>query len=223
MELETYMIESNTIDNMKKIVHIVLILISVVLVSCKNSNTNSKTNVKTPASIQQELQSIEPKTESGIWFVQNHGSEKYYPGLTAKYEGYTIETRIPGGHTFQIRINGENGLPTISTSDETVKTELSCDKKEPITVSGSYENPFSSGFYVAIYREKTAYDIIKFLQEAESDVTFKFTGVNKKNEPTENVVTIPMQGFKEVLKCWIDDLTKDGDKYYGLNTIYPTE
>lgn len=205
---------------MKKIIGILLILTSIFTVSCKSGDNKTKRiKDKTNTTLEQDIEKITPLPKSGVWEVKNYLNDSYYPTLKAKVETYEFSINAHGGRTFYIEIYEKNGLPVVSEDNLIVDTEITSRDQEPLKLIATYVDEHYTGFWTAKYNNKKAFAIVKYLLAANSEVTFNFTGVDRKHpeKPLQKSITIPIEGFKETLKAWTEDLTSDGDVYYGIN------
>ena len=194
------------------------------IIGCKNK-TNDSGKKQKAETVLEVLKDVKSTPEAGEWFIDHYQSKKYYPALKIEQGTYLMEFNRSPAKRFHVEIYDSEGLPILSKDDETISLEITSKNKKTLKVKAGYYNQASLGFYRAIFELKESYEILQYLLEANSEVNFKFTGVNRRepHQPMEKTVSIPIDGFKETLKCWIEDITSDGSEYYGLNIKFPTE
>lgn len=193
---------------MKRIAIILNIILALVLVSCqsggdKNEKAIAKDN--TPMTLTELVQNVTEAPKMGIWFVNNLHS-KYIPTIKTepiKHEesrqNIWISTYFPSTLNFSVRIWGK--YPHMEDDQSNYELHLKSNNQEEIIVYGSAnslgEDPSFNG--------KESKQIFAYLSTATSPVTFTFVGV-----PKNMTFEIPIEGFKEVCKCWYNALKEEG-------------
>lgn len=193
---------------MKKIAIILNIVLAFVLISCqscgdKDEKTVAKNN--TPLTLTELVQDVDETPKMGIWFVNNLHS-KYIPTVKTepiKHEesrqNIWISTYFPSTLNFSVKFWGK--YPHMEENQSNYELHLKSNNQEEIIVYGSAnslgDNPSFNG--------KDSKQIFAYLSTATSPVTFTFVGV-----PKNMTFEIPIEGFKEVCKCWYNALKEEG-------------
>lgn len=193
---------------MKRIAIILNIILALVLVSCqsggdKNEKAIAKDN--TPKTLTELVQNVTETPKMGIWFVNNLHS-KYIPTIKTepiKHEesrqNIWISTYFPSTLNFSVRIWGK--YPHMEDDQSNYELHLKSNNQEEIIVYGSTD---TSGKDPS-FNGKDSKQIFTYLSTATSPVTFTFVGV-----PKNITFEIPIEGFKEVCKCWYNALKEEG-------------
>lgn len=191
---------------MKAIKYTILTILAIAVISCKSNGTkNSDTTNKEEKTLIELAQDATASQKMGIWEVEDLHSS-YIPSI--KSERIKNNTNkglsffyvyFPGETRFSLKMTGE--FPTATDDEMANEFHLKSDNQEELVVYGStdYRHADTS------FKMKDAKTIIKYLFNATSSVTFTVVGADKTL-----VYEVPVEGFKEVCKCWFNALQERG-------------
>ena len=191
---------------MKRILTMLMLACIVLVPSCKSGGKKAGEKIQNGEKTLTELvQDVTEAPKMGIWFVNNLHS-KYIPTIKTEYikhnesrQNIWISTYFPSTLNFSVRIWGK--YPHMEDNQSNYELHLKSNNQEEIIVYGSAntsgEDPSFNG--------KDSKQIFTYLSTATSPVTFTFVGV-----PKNMTFEIPIEGFKEVCKCWYNALKEEG-------------
>lgn len=191
---------------MKAIKYTILTILAIAVISCKSNGTkNSDTTNKEEKTLIELAQNATESQKMGIWEVEGLRSS-HIP--TIKSERIKDSTNkelsffyvyFPGETRFFLKMTGN--FPTTIDDEMANEFHLKSDNQEELVVYGStnYRHDDTS------FNMKDAKTIIKYLFDATSTVTFTIVGKDKTL-----VYEVPVEGFKEVCKCWFNALQERG-------------
>ena len=189
---------------MKKVVTILMLAILLVP-ACKSGNNKNASQKNADKTLVELVQNVTESQKMGIWEVEGLHSS-YIP--TIKSERIKNSTNkelsffyvyFPGETRFSLKMTGN--FPTTIDDEMANEFHLKSDNQEELVVYGStnYRHDDTS------FNMKDAKTIIKYLFNATSIVTFTVVGKDKTL-----VYEVPVEGFKEVCKCWFNALQERG-------------
>lgn len=189
---------------MKKVVTILMLAILLVP-ACKSGNNKNASQRNADKTLVELVQNVTESQKMGIWEVEGLHSS-YIPTIRSERirdntnrELSFFYVYFPGETQFFLKMTGE--FPTAKDDEMANEFHLKSNNQEELVIYGStnYRHDDTS------FNMKDAKTIFKYLFNATSSVTFTAVGADKAL-----VYEVPVEGFKEVCKCWFNALQERG-------------
>ena len=212
---------------MKRILTILMLACIVLVPSCKSGESKKKGGSSKKEATFAEL--VEKATESqrvGIWYVANYHSPNTTPTLSSDNVKdptskaiCSISSRIGSMDELLLTFISVRYFPIVSKDEmSTTEMHLKSNNQDELVLYGRAAS-WESG---AKFNEKDSMEILKYFAKAESNVNVSFIGysyqdahLEMKLVPQTMSYEFPIEGYREVCKCWINILKERG-KTRGL-------
>lgn len=211
---------------MKRILTVLMLACIVFVPSCKSGESKKKESSKKEATLAELVEKAAESQRIGIWYVNNYHSPNTTPTLSSdrvkdpsSKATCLISSRIGSLDELLLTFISGRDFPIVSR-DEMFTTELhlKSDNQEELVLYGSART-WDTG---AKFDSKDSMEIFKYFARAESNVKVSFIGYSYQDAfyemklvPQTMSYEFPIEGYREVCKCWINILKERG-KTRGL-------
>ena len=211
---------------MKRILTVLMLACIVFVPSCKSGESKKKGSSKKEATLAELVEKATESQRVGIWYVANYHSPNTTPTLSSdRVKDPTskaicsISSSIGSMDALFLTFISGRDFPIVS-KDEMFTTELhlKSDNQDELVLYGSART-WDTG---AKFDSKDSMEIFKYFARAESNVNVSFIGYSYQDAfyemklvPQTMSYEFPIEGYREVCKCWINILKERG-KTRGL-------
>ena len=211
---------------MKRILTVLMVACIVFVPSCKSGESKKKGSSKKEATLAELVEKATESQRVGIWYVEDFHSTNTTPTLSSdRVKDPTskalcsFSSSISATDALFLTFISGRDFPILSLDEKyTTELHLKSDNQDELILYGSSKS-WDPG---AKFNKKDSMDIFKYFAKAESNVKVSFIGYSFQYAYSESKLVpetlsfeFPIEGYREVCKCWINILKERG-KTRGL-------